>query len=243
MKKPYLRKEIIGNAALYLGDCFEILPSIENIDVTITDPPYDEKTHKGARSFNNKKEAYLTSYNYFNEEKTIRFTQLLKEKTKRWIIMTISFRQISQIENNNIELIRMGVWIKPNAAPQFTGDRPGVGFETIAILYGYQKGFKKWNGGGKHAVWNYPIVKDTRLEGQKPIKLIKSFVDLFSTDEETICDPCMGSGTTGVVCARTNRKFIGVESTEKHFNISCERIAKANLEPWKYNNKTTLFGD
>jgi site-specific DNA-methyltransferase (adenine-specific) len=234
-KLPYLKKEVVNNATLYLGDCLKILPVLEKIDITITDPPYDEKTHKGARSFNNKNSPYVISYDFFNEEKTIQFTNLLKEKTKRWIVMTISFRQISQIENNGIELIRMGVWIKPNATPQFTGDRPGCGFETIAILYGY--------GGGRHAVWNYPIIKETKLEGQKPIKLIKDFVYLFSNKNEIVCDPCMGTGTTGIACAEMDRNFIGIEINENHFNIACERIASAYKQPWKYSKRKTLFNE
>ena len=43
-------------------------------------------------------------------------------------------------------------------------------------------------------------------------------------------DPCMGSGTTGVACAKSNRNFIGIELDKKYFNIAKERIEKAEIE-------------
>lgn len=53
----------------------------------------------------------------------------------------------------------------------------------------------------------------------------------FLTDAETIIDPFMGSGTTGVACANLGRKFIGIEIEEKYFDIACKRIETAYLQP------------
>lgn len=62
---------------------------------------------------------------------------------------------------------------------------------------------------------------------QKPVDLIEYFVKTYSQDGETVLDNCMGSGTTGVACANTNRRFIGMEMEERYFQIASERIAKA----------------
>jgi len=74
---------------------------------------------------------------------------------------------------------------------------------------------------------------------QKPIILMEWCIDKIVGN--TICDPYMGSGTTGVACLNKNKQFIGIEIDEKYFDIACNRISSANLEPWKYSNKTSLF--
>lgn len=117
---------------------------------------------------------------------------------------------------------------KPNGAPQFTGDRPGQGFESLAI--GHCPGKKRWNGGGKHAVWTHSLDQRSESSGrhehpaQKPIALMLDLVSDFTDPCETILDPFAGSGTTGVACLRLGRRFIGIEKDEKYFELACERL-------------------
>ena len=59
---------------------------------------------------------------------------------------------------------------------------------------------------------------------EKPIALMEWLIETYSNEGETVLDFAMGSGTTGVACARLGRKFIGVEICEKYFDIACERI-------------------
>lgn len=59
---------------------------------------------------------------------------------------------------------------------------------------------------------------------QKPVALIEYLIKTYTNEGETILDSCMGSGTTGVACVNTNRKFIGIEMDEKYFNIAQSRI-------------------
>ena len=67
--------------------------------------------------------------------------------------------------------------------------------------------------------------KDYKLHPtQKPVALMKAFIELLTVENQTILDPFMGSGTTGVACKNTNRNFIGIEKDEKYFNIAKERI-------------------
>ena len=60
---------------------------------------------------------------------------------------------------------------------------------------------------------------------------MKWLVNRVSFKEETILDPFMGSGTTGVACVKLGRKFIGIELEPKYFDIACERITKAYAQP------------
>lgn len=80
---------------------------------------------------------------------------------------------------------------------------------------------------------NYPneliefdIEYDTIHETQKPVKLIEYLIQTYSNEGDTVLDNTMGSGTTGVGCLNTNRKFIGIEKEKKYFNLSKERLIK-----------------
>jgi len=63
------------------------------------------------------------------------------------------------------------------------------------------------------------------------VPLMRELVALYSTHGQTILDPFMGSGTTGVACAMLGRAFIGIEMNEKWFDLSCKRIEKAHSQP------------
>ena len=62
---------------------------------------------------------------------------------------------------------------------------------------------------------------------QKPVALMEYLIRTYTNEGETVLDNCMGSGTTGVACVNTRRKFIGIEKDEKYFSISKDRIEKA----------------
>ena len=65
---------------------------------------------------------------------------------------------------------------------------------------------------------------------QKPIQLMEYLIKTYTKENDIVLDNCMGSGSTGVACINTNRKFIGIEKEEKYFNIVKERIEKAYNE-------------
>jgi site-specific DNA-methyltransferase (adenine-specific) len=65
---------------------------------------------------------------------------------------------------------------------------------------------------------------------QKPVALLEYLIKTYTLEGETVLDNTMGSGTTGVACMNTGRKFLGIERDDKYFDIACERIQKANDE-------------
>ena len=81
--------------------------------------------------------------------------------------------------------------------------------------------------------YKYPvnILKFSRERGlhptQKPVKLLEYLIKTYTNEGEIVLDFTMGSGSTGVACANTNRKFIGIELDENYFNIAKERINTA----------------
>ncbi|MCC6480978.1 MAG: site-specific DNA-methyltransferase, partial [Sphingomonadaceae bacterium] len=221
-----MRVEHIGAATLYLGDCREIAPTLGGVDVTITDPPYGDVTHRGARTGAMGGEV-LINFASITDGQFRDDCAMWVDITARWVVMTCEWRHAATLEASGLPLVRLGVWVKPNGAPQFTGDRPGTGWEAIAILH--RSGRKRWNGGGHHAVWDVPKISGEHPT-QKPLPLVSKWVEDFSDEGETVFDPFMGSGTTGVAASRLGRRFVGVELDPAHFDTACRRIEAAQKQ-------------
>jgi site-specific DNA-methyltransferase (adenine-specific) len=125
---------------------------------------------------------------------------------------------------------RSMVWIKPDSAPQFTGDRPAMGYESICAAWCNGKK-SSWNGGGMRGVFTVNSTGYDHLHpAQKPEKLMTKLIMLFSNEGDTILDPFMGSGTTGVACVQTGRNFIGCEIDPGYFKIAEKRIHDAQQQ-------------
>ena len=65
---------------------------------------------------------------------------------------------------------------------------------------------------------------------QKPIALFEYLIKTYSNEGDTILDPCMGSGTTGVASNNTNRKFIGIERDREYYNIALDRLSSLPVD-------------
>jgi site-specific DNA-methyltransferase (adenine-specific) len=220
------------NYQLYNADCFEILKDMpdKSVDHVITDPPYGERVHKGARGGSEAKKTLhevnsLIDFKYISKDDFLKFCNEALRITKRWIVLTCDYLYIAKAEELGLPVVRFGIWVKPNASPQFTGDRPGMGWEGVMILH--SNGKKKRNNGGHHAVWIHNIEQGLHPT-QKPLGLLKTWVEQFTDSGETILDPFMGSGTTGVAALEMGRKFIGCEIDPKYFKIAEKRIIAAD---------------
>jgi site-specific DNA-methyltransferase (adenine-specific) len=221
---PATLKKQIGDSVIYRADSFEIMPALNDVDVILTDPPYNSKTHKGARSARSLAKSQI-DFDSLSDNQFIEFCANAITLARRWVVMSCAWQHAARLDEAGVPLVRLGVWHKPNGAPQFTGDRPGTGWEAIAILH--REGRKRWNGGGHHAVWVCNVERGPHPT-QKPLPLLLDWVTKFSEPGETILDPFMGSGTTGVACEMLGRKFIGIEKDPKYFAMACERIAAAH---------------
>jgi len=80
------------------------------------------------------------------------------------------------------------------------------------------------------SVIEVPSESKTVHPTQKPVPLCEYLILTYTNEGETVLDNCMGSGTTGVACYNTNRKFIGIEINPKYFRIAKERIEKATAQ-------------
>ena len=207
------RIEHIGDATLYLGDCLEILPTLGKVDAVVTDPPYGI----GADSAAAKNEGRW-GWKYYGE------TAWDQERPGREIFDAIMACSGSQI-----------VW----GGNYFTDYLP----PTMQWLV-WDKGQREfsladcefaWSSQRKAArIFNYArgrAIKDGKEHPtQKPVALMEWCLG-FLPDAHTILDPFMGSGTTGVACAKLGRRFIGIEIEPRYFDIACRRIEEAYRQP------------
>ena len=75
----------------------------------------------------------------------------------------------------------------------------------------------------------FPRDKSRQHPTQKPVALMEYLIKTYTNEGETVLDFTMGSGTTGVACVNTNRKFIGIELDEIYFSIAKERVNNAKV--------------
>lgn len=202
--------------AVHCGDSLAAMRAMaaRSVDVVITDPPYAAETHAGA--VGNGGKSIPVDFASLNEAQLRESFAQIGRIVRRWVISTLDWRHVALLESQplpGLRFVRFGVWVKPNGAPQFTGDRPATGWEAVAILHADDRPLR-WNGGGGKAVWDIPRVNGAHPT-EKPIALLTDFVRLFSERGETILDPFAGSGTTGVAAKLLGRGFLGYETNPK----------------------------
>jgi site-specific DNA-methyltransferase (adenine-specific) len=222
--KPYYQDEAVQ---LYCGDCRDVLPTLAKVDHVITAPPYSDITHAGARGGAGNTELVTFASVTAHQVSDV----LALSVPRRWVIATVDWRHVLHLETwppAGLKFVRFGVWVKPNGAPQFTGDRPATGWEAIAILHADAKGRMSWNNGGHHAVYTYPKVNGEHPTA-KPDGLIRAFVSDFTDPGDTILDPFAGSGTTLVAAKRLGRKAIGIELSPAYCDVIVSRLRQGSL--------------
>lgn len=160
---------------------------------------------------------------------------VLPRLTRRWAIVfsdvesTYMWRR--EMERFGLRYIRTGAWVKPDAMPQMTGDRPAVGFEPCTIAHGTARPMR-WNGGGLPALWTHFISKGAARPDHpcpKPEALMLELVAQFTDAGETILDPFSGSGTTLMAAKRIGRKAIGIEINEQYCEVAAKRLSQGAL--------------
>ena len=241
MMQPYYAEDEI---TLYCGDCIEVLPTLD-IDAkggrvhVITDPPYEAEAHtqkrRQARGYAGAREIASAPLGFpaISEVERAGIGQWCDSRVDGWALV---FCQIEAVKAWSdafmvLEYIRTQIWRKPNGCPQFTGDRPGMGYEAICTMAA--PGKKRWNGGGRHGVYMHNSTgSGTRNSGhptEKPITLMRELISLFTDEGEIVIDPFAGSGTTLRACKDLGRRCIGIEMNPDYCEIAKRRLAQEVL--------------
>ena len=94
---------------------------------------------------------------------------------------------------------------------------------------------KNINNLGSKTILSVPNVRNKMHPTEKPVELMQILIENSSNENDTVLDPFMGSGSTGIACLNTNRNFIGIELDKTYFDIAKSRIEKT--EYIKINDK------
>jgi DNA modification methylase len=204
-----MREEQIGDCRLILGDCLEVLPTLGRVDAVVTDPPYGIGEDGGR----------------FRDRKGGGHRVLPKGDWDYAPPPKRAFDLIRCISTGQV------IW-----GGNYFSDKlpPSMGWLYWQKLMGgdFSDGELAWTSRDA-AVREFTLCN--KMHGkehptQKPVEVMQwsiRFVDYA----DTILDPFMGSGTTGVACVNLGRKFIGIEIEEKYFDIACRRIEEAYRQP------------
>lgn len=225
---------------LHHGDCRTLLAALpaDSHDCCISDPPYSPQTHAWARTMrgvgspgSKSKGNPLVSFDSTSFADLREKLGMVARVTRRWVVLTCDWRHCAALEVSppeGLRFVRFGIWIKPNGTPQFTGDRPGQGWEAVAILHRIGDRMT-WAGGGRTAVWTENAASGPGLyPTQKPLPLIRSFVSLFATGP--VLDPWAGSATSGVAAIERGLDWTGYDVSAEAISIARERLDAASRQ-------------
>lgn len=236
---------------LYNGDCLEIMKQIPDgsIDCVITDPPYNISQKNFCVDRSKAKSAIMRrdkplNYDFGSWDNMER--QEFLEFTKNWLLecirvlrdggTIISFfnkEDISYLgwtgQENGMRTRTIFTWHKTNPVPSF---RKVNYLSACEYAWIGSKGQKPWtfNFGLQKEMHNFYETcnssgyKQTEHPTEKPVNMFEHFVKIHTNKDDTVLDPFMGSGTTGVACKHLQRNFIGIELDDKYFQIAQDRI-------------------
>ena len=206
MSDPWKRREVIGDATLYLGSCDEILVGLPYVDAILTDPPF------GVQNF-------------------VQITGNIRGPIVTWNEKTPGecvFRQFRHMSEHRI------IWgaehfncFEGHGALIWDKNQPMPDFSKAEIAS------KSW---GKKTemlrlTWtNFVNTKQSNHPCERPVALYEWCIKLFPNNPKVVLDAYMGSGSVGVACMNLCRKFIGIEIEPKYFDIACERIENAQRQ-------------
>ena len=222
--------------AVYAGDSFKLLDSMaaETADLVLSDIPYGLATVKGARGLQEGSSKKLVrKFEGFTDGQALSALNRMGKVAKRWVVVFCDYRHIPLFENytpEGLKFVRFGVWVKPNSAPQLSGDRPAQGWEAVAILHKDVPGRMQWNGGGHRAVWTHNVVRGKKNATEKPLPLVEQLVSLFSNPGDIVLDPFCGSGVTGQACKRLGRLSVSIDVRKGQAKIAAGRLKDVVIE-------------
>lgn len=232
-------EHLSDDVVLHLGDCLSVLP-IVSVDHVISDPPYEDDLHKawGAgriRRNDGQKMVETLGFEGVDAGRSD-IAAACVEASSGWVILFTLAEGVrawrDDLQAAKAKWDTTCFWVKPDSSPRFNGQGPARAAECFVTCWA-GTGYRRWNGGGKRGLYTHCV--NTGRQGEhpteKPVPLMVEIVSDFTQPGETVCDPFMGSGTTGVACVRTGRGFIGIERDPKWFDLACRRISDELRRP------------
>lgn len=216
-----MRVEQIGDATLYLGDCREILPTLGKVDAVVTDPPYGIGADKGKQGAIPFKGGKPVERQYYPENTWD------NERPAKEIFDAMRACSAHQI-----------IWGGNYFADWLPAQGRWLWWDKCQTMPSYGDGELAWTNLNATTPKKFVLANNKlfaqRVERdhptQKPLELMKWCLEFISS-ARVICDPFMGSGTTGVAAVKLGRSFVGIEREPSYFDIACCRIEAAYKQP------------
>lgn len=201
----------IGRATLYCGDCRDVLPTLDKVDAVVTDPPYG-----------------------------IKWKPRVNHQDQKWVdeidfdICTFLLGKYNLVWGGQYFADKLPLaegWLTWCKRPidGFCNDNRSYSTTELAWRDWGKPKFKAlvWDGGKREG---HPDNRTFCHPAQKPVEIMEWCVRQLPQDAQTILDPFMGSGTTGVAAVQMGKTFIGIEREAEYFQIACKRIEDAQRQ-------------
>jgi site-specific DNA-methyltransferase (adenine-specific) len=198
-----MSKVEIGLATLYLGDCAEVLPTLGRVDAVVTDPPYGLAEKLQGGSWGKK----FQGKDYDWDAKPGSLDNLPKVPTIAW-------------GGNYLKCPPSRCWLVWYKR------------DSVRTMADCELAWTNLDANAKVFDWTIAATNAERVghPTQKPVALMKWCISHLPDGSNTLLDPFMGSGSTGVAAVQMGRKFIGIEREPKYFDIACQRIETAQAQ-------------
>lgn len=225
-----------GVSRLIHGDCVSVLKEMpeKSIDLVVTDPPYQliggGRTTKvgaptGILKSNDRK---LFKHNDIDAEKWLpEVYRVMKDDTQIYVmtnyINLVHF--ITVMEQTGFRIHNLLVWEKNNCTPSRWYMK-----NAEYVIFGRKGAAKPINNVGSKTVHTFNNIIGNKLHpAEKPVELMRYYIENSSFSGDTVLDPFMGAGSVGVACEDTNRNFIGIEIDREYYDIAQSRLQKGAL--------------
>ena len=238
---------------LYKGDCLELMRGVgtESIDLIVTDPPYKVATGGVPNETNNvilnknRPKGILTEHSQLIKiipkfsDWIPECYRVLKNGTHAYFMINSSnlIELANEIEKAGFKIHNILTWKKNNCTPsQFY-------MKNCEFVIFCRKGKAKYinNIGDSKTVHEFNNILGNKVHPtEKPIELMKFYIENSSSKNDVVLDPFMGGGSTGIASLNSNRNFIGFEIDENYFEIATNRINGTKQEVVN-GNQTSLF--
>jgi DNA modification methylase len=207
------RIERIGDAELHLADCRDVLPTLTGVDACITDPPYGiDYGRAGGFSASHGWGAWRENVAWDQERPSKEIFDLLLATGKNQIIWGGNY-----FTDYLPPTMQWLVWDKGQRDFSLADFEMAWSSQWKAARIIQYARSKALQDGKQHPT-------------QKPVEVMRWCIELLPKNAAVICDPFMGSGTTGVAAVRLGRRFIGIEREEKYFDVARCRIEESTRQ-------------
>ena len=218
---PYYQDEYV---TLYCGDCREIVPTLGQFDLLLTDPPYKITATGGGIA---KQCKYLSDIAGFTD---CDFDDSILDYCENWMCFCSISQMLRLITKASIRRWMLLTWNKPNPTPLTNGNYLP---DTEYIVHSFMPNCLHGEYKDKSRFIVYPAQHGNLHPNEKPITVVSKLILVGTGDGQSIVDPFAGSGTTGVAAKLLNRKCTLIEKEEKDCEIAARRLSQGVLPLWE----------